>query len=131
DLAPTVLSIAGIRPPEYMTGRAFMGKYRKAPRKYVFTARNRIDESLQLARSITDGRYMYTKVFQPQYPELEYQKYADVSDIVKQIRSDYRDKNLNAVQEQMIAPRTDNEYLYDMDRDPWKLHNLAADPAYR
>ncbi|MBC9798102.1 sulfatase family protein [Sinomicrobium weinanense] len=131
DLAPTVLSLAGIKPPEYMTGRPFMGKYRKTPGKYVFTSRNRIDESPQLARSITDGRYMYTKVFQPQFPELEYQKYADVSDIVKQIRQDYSDNKLNKVQSEMMDSRNGSEYLYDMDNDPWKLHNLAKKPEYR
>ena len=30
DLAPTMLSIAGIKPPEYHQGQAFMGKHRSA-----------------------------------------------------------------------------------------------------
>jgi len=125
DLAPTVLSLAGIKPPSYMTGRPFMGKFRKNPKEYIFMSRNRIDESPGLVRSITDGRYMYTKVFQPQYPELEFQKYADVSDIVRRIRQDYKDGSLNTVQEDMLIPRKTSEYLYDMESDPWKLNNLA------
>ena len=102
-----------------------MGKFRKNPKEYIFMSRNRIDESPGLVRSITDGRYMYTKVFQPQYPELEFQKYADVSDIVRRIRQDYKDGSLNTVQEDMLIPRKTSEYLYDMESDPWKLNNLA------
>ncbi len=127
DLAPTVLSIAGIEPPAYITGRAFLGEFRENPNQYVFTSRNRIDESPGLVRSITDGRYMYSKVFKSQYPELEYQKYADVSEITQQIRTDFKNKNLNEVQADMLNPRETSEYLYELEKDRWKLKNLAGD----
>lgn len=130
DLGPTVLSMAGIKAPDYMTGRPFLGKFRGKPRPYVFTSRNRIDETPGLTRSITDGRYMFTKVFTPQFPELEFQKYADVSDIVQLIRKDNREGVLNPVQSEMLEKRTTSDYLYDLESDPWKLHNLAQDDEY-
>ena len=46
DLAPTVLSIAGIRPPELMQGHAFAGPYQSKPQPYLFGQRGRMDERM-------------------------------------------------------------------------------------
>ncbi|MBL8826659.1 MAG: sulfatase, partial [Planctomycetaceae bacterium] len=45
DLGPTVLSIAGIKPPANMQGQAFLGQHQaEKPRDYVYGARDRMDE---------------------------------------------------------------------------------------
>lgn len=129
DLPPTVLSLAGAEIPAYMTGRPFLGKQRKEPSPFVFGSRNRIDESPDLVRTATDGRFFYTREFFPRYPSVLLQKYADVSDIVRAIRRDYADGKLNREQSIMLG-RRDMEYLYDMDNDPWELNNLANNPEY-
>ena len=41
DFAPTILSLAGIKPPEYMQGQAFLGALKQPPREYVHTFRGR------------------------------------------------------------------------------------------
>ena len=48
DLAPTVLSLAGIAPPEYYQGQAFLGRHEAAARNYVFGFRGRMDERVRL-----------------------------------------------------------------------------------
>jgi hypothetical protein len=129
DLPPTILSLAGAKIPSYMTGRAILGKDRKKPQPYAFGCRNRIDESPDLVRTATDGKYFYTREFSPRYPSLVFQKYADVSDIVRTIRKDYTDGKLNWKQTIMLG-RRDMEYLYNLKTDPWELNNLANDPIY-
>ncbi|WP_158275588.1 sulfatase family protein [Marinilabilia rubra] len=129
DLAPTVLSLGGLEKPEYMPGRAIMGDNRENSPELVYASRNRIDESPGLARSVTDGRFIYTRIFMPHLPELKYQKYADVSDIVKQIRLDYRKGHLNPIQSGMLEKRP-IEVLYDLENDPWEINNLAQDARY-
>jgi arylsulfatase A-like enzyme len=131
DLGPTILSIARIEIPDYMTGRPILGNYRKAPEQFIFTSRNRIDETPDLTRSVTDGEFMYSKVFMPQFPELKYQKYADVSDVVQQIRNDHQAGVLNRRQSAMLEERATSEYLFNLKADPWKLHNLADEEKYR
>jgi uncharacterized sulfatase len=98
DLAPTLISMIGGKIPDYIKGRPFLGEQREKPREYVFGSRNRLDESPDLARSLTDGRFVYTRVFMPQYSIIKYQKYSDVADITKCIRSDYKAGLLNDVQ---------------------------------
>jgi arylsulfatase A-like enzyme len=44
DLAPTLLSIAGVDAPPEMQGVAFLGRRVGPPRRYVFGMRNRMDE---------------------------------------------------------------------------------------
>ncbi|MCP3693499.1 MAG: sulfatase-like hydrolase/transferase, partial [Planctomycetaceae bacterium] len=44
DLAPTLLNLAGIKIPDVLQGRAFLGKNLSEPRKYVYGARDRMDE---------------------------------------------------------------------------------------
>ena len=52
DLGPTVLSIAGIKPPDYMQGKAFLGEYKtKEPHKYAFGSADRFDEPRDMTRS--------------------------------------------------------------------------------
>src|SRR5207248_1202870 len=51
DFAPTVLSLAGITPPDWMEGHAFLGKYATAPQAFLFGFRGRMDERYDLMRS--------------------------------------------------------------------------------
>ncbi|MDR1964923.1 MAG: sulfatase, partial [Planctomycetaceae bacterium] len=66
DLAPTVLSLAGIEPPKNMQGIAFAGKFIGKPREFVFGFRGRMDERGDLVRSVSDGRYVYVRNYHPE-----------------------------------------------------------------
>ena len=57
DLAPTVLSLAGIRPPAHMQGKAFLGKHEAEPKKYEFGVKANQASHYNPERSVTDGRY--------------------------------------------------------------------------
>ena len=132
DLGPTLISLTGGRVPEHMEGRALLGPARAPGPPYVYAGRNRIDESPDLARSVTDGRYLYTRNFLPQYPALKPQKYADVSDIVQTIRADDRAGRLSEGQGRLLRPQS-VETLFDLQEDPWEREDLAgvADHADR
>jgi uncharacterized sulfatase len=65
DLAPTVLSLAGIKPPSWIEGHAFVGEYQDSPQPYVYGFRGRMDERYDLVRSVTDGRYVYVRNYLP------------------------------------------------------------------
>jgi arylsulfatase A-like enzyme len=130
DMAPTVLKLAGIPLPDYMKGRVFMGSTPTAKRKYVFPALDRTDESSELSRSVTDGRYLFTRVFMPFQPFVRWNMYYDVSDLQKQIRVDYKANLLNDKQKSILEPRQ-AEYLFDLQNDTWETVNLIEKPELK
>jgi len=130
DLAPTVLSLAGVEIPGHMTGRAFLGSRRADPPEYIFPARNRIDDGLDLSRSAISERFVYTRNFFPHFPVSKLQKYCDVGGIMRTIRRDYSDGLLNGTQAELVEPTRPLEVLYDLKNDPWETNNLAGDPAH-
>lgn len=130
DFGPSILSLAGAEIPGQMKGRAFLGKARKTPPPYCFLSSDRSDNSTDLARTVTDGRLVYTRNFMPFLPEVRYIRYMEIGEIKQEMRKDLRDGKLDAVQASLFAARPP-EMLYDLSRDPWELKNLAEDPAYR
>ena len=126
DFAPTVLKLCGVKTPQYMKGNVFAGVDKVSHKKYVFPALDRTDESSELSRSVSDGRYLYTRVFMPFQPFVRWNMYYDVSDLQKQIRADYKAGLLNEVQRKMLEPR-ESEYLFDLKNDQWETKNLIHD----
>jgi len=130
DFGPTVLNLAGLGVPEYMQARAFLGPNLSAKRKYIFGARQRIDENYDMVRSVRDDRYRYIRNFNPFSPYLPYLDYAERCNTMKEMRRLYAQGRLNEVQSQWMADRRPSEELYDLKNDPWEGHNLAGDDKY-
>lgn len=129
DLAPTMLSLAGIKPKDYMEGKAFMGKYDTEERNYVYGSSDRFDEFTDRIRSVRNKKYLYlSNSFPelPKYKDVAYRKNIPMmSNFLK-----LRDKgNLNALQNIWFGTKTEEE-LYDCKNDPFNINNLAENPEY-
>lgn len=126
DLAPTMLSIAGQEPPDWMQGRAFAGKHIGKANEYLFGFRGRMDERYDLQRSVTDGRYVYLRNYMPHLPagqHLDYQMQTKTTQVWKKL---FDQGKLNEAQSLFWkAPRPVDE-LYDLHHDPDEVKNLAA-----
>ena len=81
DFAPTVLKLAGVDVPEYMQGSAFLGSESEDEREFVYGHRDRIDEVVDLSRSVRDKRYLYIRNFMPLRSWNQYSSYSDLSEI--------------------------------------------------
>ena len=84
DFAPTVLKLAGIKPKSYMQGTAFLGEgasAKDAQRDYVFGHRDRIDEVIDLSRSVRDKRFLYIRNYMPHQSWNQFSAYSDMSEI--------------------------------------------------
>ena len=55
DFAPTVLSLAGVEPPAWMQGHAFLGRFQTPPQPFLFGFRGASDQRIDPVRSATDG----------------------------------------------------------------------------
>lgn len=131
DLGPTVLSLAGIRTPAAMQGVAFLGKYTGTPHQYVFGARDRMDSEYDRVRSVKDKRYQYVRNFftdRPLYQDIAYRLQQDMMPTILSMAMAHK---LDSFQMRWFSQKRVPEELYDLQSDPWELHNLADDPRYQ
>jgi N-sulfoglucosamine sulfohydrolase len=130
DLAPTVLSLAGAKAPDFFQGRAFAGPERKPAPGFTYSFRDRMDERYDFCRAVTDGRWRYIRNYRPDVATLQHVNYLWLASATRELDRLHREKKLNAVQEALFQPKP-AEQLFDCVADPDNVRNLAADPAHR
>jgi uncharacterized sulfatase len=146
DFAPTMLSVANIEPFEVravfardpgvsaerypqMQGNVFLGDQRQI-RKYVFAARDRMDETYDRIRAVRDKQFEYIRNFEPQLPYAQRIAYGEEMPTMQIWRKWNAEGKLNAAQKLFFAPTKPKEELYDCEADPHEINNLADDPKY-
>ena len=131
DFAPTLLSLAGIKPPEYMQGQSFLGEHRaKQERTYIHGAADRFDEVTDVIRAVRDNRFQYIRNYRPQqgyYLPLAYRERIPTMLELLKLRDE---GELDSIQQLWFREKKDPEELFDCNNDPHELKNLAGDPAY-
>jgi arylsulfatase A-like enzyme len=156
DFAPTVLDIAGIAIPDVMTGRSFLNLLTSEASGLVDSSRTAVffgkerhvpaqeapDGGGYPMRAIRTADVLYIRNFRPdRWPSgtPHYDKaflypawYSDTDggptkhDMVD---NRYQDETHRRLFDLAFAKRPAEE-LYDLQKDPHQLHNVAADPAY-
>lgn len=130
DFAPTVLSLTDIRVPDYMQGGAFLGKQQKPEPEYAYGFRGRMDERIDMSRSVRDKKFRYIRNYLPNKIYGQYLEYLWRAPSVKSWEDLYKAGKLNVVQSKFWEPKPSEE-LFDVVADPHNIHNLANDPKYR
>src|SRR5690606_37407789 len=130
DLAPTLLSLAGIEPPAWMQGHAFLGRYEAAPQSYLHGFRGRMDERYDLVRSVRDKRYVHIRNYMPHLlygQHINYMFQTPTTRVWKQL---YDAGRLNEAQKRFWEPKPTEE-LYDLHTDRDEVINLAQSAEHQ
>jgi uncharacterized sulfatase len=130
DFGATVLSLAGLQPPAYMRGPAFLGTYAGKARDCVFISRDRVDEVIEISRAVFDGRYRYVRNYLPHRPRMQHSDYSEHGLVRKEIRRLAAAGALRGDAAWLAAPVKPPEELYDVQNDPWEMANLARLPVH-
>jgi uncharacterized sulfatase len=127
DFAPTLLSLAGMQPPEWMQGHAFLGKFTSPPQPFLYGFRGRMDERYDCVRSVTDGRFVYVRNFRPDKNYAQHINYMWQTPTTAMWERLFQEGKLNAAQSAFWKTKPPEEF-YDLSSDRDEVNNLAAAP---
>ncbi len=129
DVHAASLSLAGVKTPG-LDGAPFFGDDAKK-REYIYGARDRIDDTPDRVRTVRDARFKFVRNYEPQRPYLQRMAYAEVTNpSYNRMRQLFAEGKLTPDQSKFMASNRPTEELYDLQNDPFELHNLADDPAH-
>ncbi|NQT53641.1 sulfatase, partial [bacterium] len=131
DFAPTMLSLCGVKVPDHMQGQAVLGPQRATPREYIYGARDRVDESIDVIRCVRDKRWQYIRNFLPHLPRSLDVNYMNQMPTMKEMRRLFAEGKLKGPQLQYFERPKPIEELYDTQADPHEVNSLAADPKHK
>lgn len=129
DLAPTMLSIVGIEPKEWMQGHAFAGKYQTGAPEFSYGFRGRMDERYDLLRTVMDQRYIYLRNYMPHRIYGQYIDYMFQTTSTRVWHDLHQAGKLNEAQSRFWEKKPAEE-LYDLETDPDEVNNLVGSPEH-
>ncbi len=133
DLAPTVLSLAGLPKPPTMSGRAILGKHREEPKPndVVLLSADRFDEKIPgMRRGITDGNWKYIRRFYSNLPDAPHSSYQMEQPAWRAWLAAKSSAKLSPYHRQLWDRDRPAESLFDLSKDPWEIHDLSGSPDH-
>ncbi len=130
DFGPTVLRLAGIDVPKHVQGQPFLGADLPQPRKYVYGARDRMDERYDIIRMARGKRFLYIRNYEPLKTYYQYMNTPEKGVTMNQLRKLHESAKLTDFAEFYFSPTKPVEELYDCVTDPHNVHNIADDPKH-
>jgi arylsulfatase A-like enzyme len=130
DLAPTLLSLADIKIPDYIQGEAFLGKQQREPREYAYLFRGRMDERYDMMRAIRDKKFKYIRNYMPHRIYGQHVEYLWKAPATRSWEEEFKAGRCNRTQSIFWGKKPPEE-LYDTSADPWEVNNLADNPEHR
>ncbi len=129
DFSITALALADGVMPKELQGQVILGPKTAPPRKYIFAARDRMDETPDRIRAVRSERFKYIRNFRPELPYAQQISYMELSPTMQEWRRLNGEGKLLGPQKLFFAPTKPREELYDLDADPHEINNLAEHPA--
>lgn len=132
DLAPTFLEVAGLAPQDDMQGQSILATLLDPTgpgREYVYSERNWHDTDAHI-RSLRTKRY---KLIRNGYPHRAFPMPADLGNSPSwfSLLDKKQKEALTHAQSRLFENPRPTVELYDLNNDPWEVHNLADDPEHR
>lgn len=130
DICATILEAAEIEAPVPLHGKDLLGKEVKK-RKFVFSARDKMDETHDAMRAIRSKDFKLIKNLMPERPYLQYNQYKEGGyPVLAEMNVLNLKGELTPEQAAFFAPTKPEIELFDLNKDPHEINNLADDPAY-
>jgi arylsulfatase A-like enzyme len=134
DLTAITLAMAEIEVPIGMQGRPLFDIDAAGQRKYVFSARDRIDETYQRIRSVRSRDYHYIRTYSsgPTFASLN--RYKEKCFLIMPLMRQWlTEGRLSPASLELMTRQGPCEELYAPVEDPWEIRNLvdSSKPSHR
>ena len=128
DISATTLALGNAKMPKYLDGQnLFSSTFNK--KEYVVGARDRCDYTIDKIRTVVSKDFRYIKNYFPDRPMLQ-AGYRDNKPIVKDLKKLHKEGKLTPYQDKHWFGIRSEEELYDLNKDPHQMNNLASNPEY-
>jgi arylsulfatase A-like enzyme len=127
DVTATTLALAGLDVPEWMESKDLFSP--DFSREFVIAARDRCDYTIDRIRSVRTERFKYIRNFMTDRPYLQPQ-YRDGRGYMMELKRLFNQDRLSKAQARFVSGERPSEELYDLEKDPHEIRNLAGDPDH-
>jgi uncharacterized sulfatase len=128
DIPSTSMALAGMPLPGKMQGQDIFSAKK---RDFIFTTRDRMDETVDRMRSIRTKSFKYIRNYYPEKPYNQFNTYkVTMYPVLTLMKVLYKNGQLDSRQSIFMSSAKEKEELYDLKKDPNELNNLAANPLY-
>ena len=126
DYAPSILSIAGIKPPDVMQGKAKFGEFKASSKtSYIFATSDRFDEKVDRLRAVRYKHFKYIRNFNIKISNAIPVLYREQMPMMKELNKLWKENLLIKDHRLWFETPKPKEELYDLTKDPYELNNLA------
>ena len=130
DITATILELAKIEIPKYMTGKSFLNSNFK--REEIFATRDLWDEIEERSQAIITKKWKYIRNDMPEVPYDAKQAYLEFYRPALHIMRSLKAENkLDTYQAAFFRNQKLKEELYNLKTDQHELFNLATDSAHK
>ena len=113
-----------------MQGHAFLGKQQTPAQPYAYGFRGRMDERIDLCRTVRDKQYRYIRNYMPHKIYGQYIDYLWKAPSMRSWDAAREAGTLTETQRKFWETKPAEE-LFDVAADPHNVRNLAGDPRYK
>jgi len=136
DLAPSLHALVGLSPAPHHQGESLFRKWSSDEEEIAMKPRwislygDRFDEIYGMRRGVTNGKWKYIRRFTPHLAAAPYSFYQFGQEGWTAWRKAAEEGKLeHRFQVLWESPQVVEE-LYDLEKDPWEINNLADSPQY-
>lgn len=132
DLGPTVLSLAGVKPPDTMRGLPLFGEFAGdvKPRDANFGYTANREDNYSPARAVTDGDFIYVRNYIPRRPPAlrNFFQWGMPANLAWDTA--FLKNQLTRPEDLLTFNGVPAEQLFDLRKDPFNIHDLAKEPDH-
>lgn len=131
DICATILDAAGITPDIPLHGKNLLSKEIEN-RNFIYVARDKMDNTHDAMRAVRSKRFKLILNLMPERPWLQYNNYKEGAYPALAEMSFLHMKGLlTQKQSAFFASNKPKIELFDLEKDPFELNNVADDPIYK